>query len=134
MEFKGIMMDKGRILDSLPNCDTLRKHAKRKGINYYDFPSSQVKLMIAYAEGYSIGKSEAGMGKSEADKIDSVKQHSSSEKTYKNILLSIPDLNVTKALSVTEEQLEGIKFMANEFLSEFAEVQISFTENFEKIS
>ena len=134
MEFKGIMMDKGRILDSLRDCDTLRKHAKRKGINYYDFPSSQVKLMIAYAEGYSIGKSEAGMGKSEADKIDSVKQYSSSEKTYKNILLSIPDLNVTKALSVTEEQLEGIKFMADKFLSEFAEVQISFTENFERIS
>lgn len=127
MEFKGIMMDKGRILDSLRDCDTLRKHAKRKGINYYDFPSSQVKLMIAYAEGYSIGKSEAG-------KIDSIKQHSSSEKTYKNILLSVPDLNVTKALSVTDEQLEGIKFMADEFLSEFAEVQISSAENFEKIS
>ena len=83
--------------------------------------------MIAYAEGYSIGKSET-------DKTDSLKQHSSSEKTYKNILLSVPDLNVTKALSVTDEQLEGIKFMIDEFLSEFAEVQISFTENFEKIS
>lgn len=127
MEFKGIMMDKGRILDNLPGCDTLKKYAKRRGINYYDFPSSQVKLMIAYAEGYSIGKSEA-------DKTDSIKQHSSSEKTYKNILLSIPDLNVTKALSVTDEQLEGIKFMVDEFLSEFAEVQISLTGNFEKIS
>lgn len=127
MEFKGIMMDKGRILDNLPGCDTLKKYAKRRGINYYDFPSSQVKLMIAYAEGYSIGKSEA-------DKTDSIKQHSSSEKTYKNILLSIPDLNVTKALSVTDEQLEGIKFMIDEFLSEFAEVQISLTGNFEKIS
>lgn len=127
MEFKGIMMDKGRILDNLPGCDTLKKYAKRRGINYYDFPSSQVKLMIAYAEGYSIGKSEA-------DKTDSIKQHSSSEKTYKNILLSIPDLNVTKALSVTDEQLEGIKFIVDEFLSEFAEVQISLTGNFEKIS
>ena len=127
MEFKGIMMDKGRILDSLRDCDTLRKHAKRKGINYYDFPSSQVKLMIAYAEGYNIGKSET-------DKTDSIKQYSSSEKTYRNILLSVPDLNVTKALSVTDEQLEGIKFMVDEFLSEFAEVQISFTGNFEKIS
>ena len=127
MEFKGIMMDKGKILDNLPGCDTLRKYARRRGINYYEFPSSQVKLMIAYAEGYSIGKSEA-------DKTDSIKQHSSSEKTYKNILLSVPDLNVTKALSVTDEQLEGIKFMVDEFLSEFAEVQISLTGNFEKIS
>ena len=127
MEFKGIMMDKGKILDNLIGCDTLKKYAKRRGINYYDFPPSQVKLMIAYAEGYSIGKSEA-------DKIDSIKQHSSSEKTYKNILLSVPDLNVTKALSVTDEQLEGIKFMVDEFLSEFAEVQISLTKNFEKIS
>lgn len=127
MEFKGIMMDKGRILDNLPGCDTLKKYARRRGINYYDFPSSQVKLMIAYAEGYSIGKSEA-------DKTDSIKSHSSSEKTYKNILLSVPDLNVTKALSVTDEQLEGIKFMVDEFLSEFAEVQISSVENFEKIS
>lgn len=127
MEFKGIMMDKGKILDNLIDCATLRKYAKRRGINYYDFPSSQVKLMIAYAEGYSIGKSEA-------DKTDSIKQHSSSEKTYKNILLSVPDLNVTKALSVTDEQLEGIKFMVDEFLSEFAEVQISLAGNFEKIS
>ena len=127
MEFKGIMMDKGKILDSLNDCYTLKKHAKRRGINYYEFPPSQVKLMIAYAEGYSIGKSEA-------DKTDSIKQHSSSEKTYKNILLSVPDLNITKALSVTDEQLEGIKFMADEFLSEFAEVQISSTGNFEKIS
>ena len=127
MEFKGIMMDKGRILDNLPGCDTLKKYARRRGINYYDFPSSQVKLMIAYAEGYSIGKSEA-------DKTDSIKPHSSSEKTYKNILLSVPDLNVTKALSVTDEQLEGIKFMVDEFLSEFAEVKISLTGNFEKIS
>ena len=127
MEFKGIMMDKGKVLDNLTGWDTLKKYAKRRGINYYDFPPSQVKLMIAYAEGYSIGKSET-------DKTDSLKQHSSSEKTYKNILLSVPDLNVTKALSVTDEQLEGIKFMIDEFLSEFAEVQISFTENFEKIS
>ena len=127
MEFKGIMMDKGKILDSLRDCDTLRKHAKRRGIDYYNFPSSQVRLMIAYAEGYNIGKSEA-------DKTDSIKQYSSSEKTYRNILLSVPDLNVTKALSVTDEQLEGIKFMVDEFLSEFAEVQISSAENFEKIS
>ena len=127
MEFKGIMMDKGKILDSLNDCYTLKKHAKRRGINYYEFPPSQVKLMIAYAEGYSIGKSEA-------DKTDSIKQHSSSEKTYKNILLSVPDLNMTKALSVTDEQLEGIKFMVDEFLSEFAEVQISSVENFKKIS
>lgn len=124
MEFKGIMKDNGHRLVNMP-CNQLKKEAKRRGIDI-DCPHSEVRLMIAYAEGYNIGKSERIC----ANDTNTSKR---TEKKYKNIIILFPELDYTKCLSVTEEELKGIQYMAKVFLSDYTEVQISEVENFEKI-
>ena len=127
MEFKGIMKDDGYWLNDLMDYGSLRKHAKRRGIDPLKYSLNQIKLMIAYAEGYSIGKSEA-------TGVNPIEPPKPAEKEYKNIVLSLPESGCSKCLKVTEEELKAINFMVNNFLLDYTEVQISEVKDFEKIS